>query len=286
MKPQVLSEERYIPLDELVPNPANPRYEAGDVTELADQIDAQGQLQPAIVVQTGPHKFMFEDGYRRWVAMKARNYPGMSCIVRIPDPEENLVLRELVTALITSSGKPLSAMERAWAYERMKRELGMSKKEIAAAVGLSPSTISNSMELLALDRKSQLRVHHRQLKVGEARIVIRQQKVKVRKKQGHGQPGATWEPPHFTRWHPQAPTAEAMCDAREHSARRREGSENRRDGYRGACQQCWEDAIRQDQVKIDEARFKLEHPELNAAVPFPWPLDHPMTTSQNNITDR
>lgn len=48
-----------------------------------------------------------------------------------------------------------------------------------------------------------------------------------------------WEPDHFTPGHQLAKKAKALCEAREHTLRRRVG--------KTACGQCWETVIRADE---------------------------------------
>ena len=64
-------------------------------------------------------------------------------------------------------------------------------------------------------------------------------RAKQRKRQGKPRDGPVWEPDHLGATHPLARKANDMCDAREHTMRRRIG--------KVACGQCWETVIRQDE---------------------------------------
>ena len=236
--------------DNLHPNKYNPRHEAGDVTALARSMSNEEQLLPLLVIPSEEHgygHYWIEDGYRRWVAAK-KDSRLLECIIRFPAPGESLAARALVTGLITDVHKVnLNAMERAWAYGRMAKELGMDQGQIGARVGLHATTISRYMALLELADKHQQEVFEGKLKVEDAIRIVERHRAQVRKKAGKPAVGAVWEPDHFTDKHHLARRARKICDAREHTARRRLGNI--------ACGQCWEEAIRQDQTTVLQAAY-------------------------------
>ena len=240
-----------IPKKNIHPNPHNPRFEAGDVSALARSISEDELLSPLLVIPAPEHgedHYMLEDGYRRWVSVTSED-EEIPCTVRYPEDGEDLALRALITGLVTDLHKEhLSAVERAKAYGRLRDEAGMSQAMIAKRLGLSETTIGRYLSLLELSDKSIDAVKEGRLSVERAVTIITKHRAKQRKKAGKKPLDVGWEPDHFTKKHHLAKRAKLMCDAREHTSRRRLGDI--------ACGQCWEDAIRQDQTTVLQAAYQ------------------------------
>lgn len=264
---------RTVNIRNIHPNPANPRNEAGDVTDLAASIRENGVLHNILVrpaPELGPDEYVIEDGYRRWVA--ARHITEeMEVVVRIPGPDENLAVREVVTSLITTiHRKDLTAMERARAYGRLRDEAGMTNVQIAELMGLkSDGTVSRSLSLLELSPSYQKAVESGTASIERALEAVGRKRAKERKDKGHNPAKVEWEPDHFTKDHHLARKARTMCDAREHTARRRYGNV--------ACGLCWETVIRQDQSTAD----RVEYQEQGFQVPFIAPIMTPDNEKEN-----
>jgi ParB family chromosome partitioning protein len=262
-------ENKIILLKNVHPNPDNPRIQAGDVTDLAASIQEVGLIDPLLVIpapwledsdEPDERHYMIEDGYRRWVACRTI-FEEVECRIRIPGPEEDLAHRAIVTALATSLHRVgLSPMERARAYGRLRDQGHLTHARIAELAGVGESAVSSSLMLLDLAPKAQQRVEAGTLKVKDAVEAIKQHRAKSRKSQGKKPIDVGWEPDHFTKNHHLAKRAKTMCDAREHSGRRRLGAV--------ACGQCWETVIRQDEVKVQQASMA----EAGIALPFVPPL--------------
>lgn len=249
-------DERLISIELLHPNPDNPRLEAGDVTELAHSIEEVGLIQALLVrpsaIEDG--EFIIEAGYRRWVAMRALKFAVVRCHVRIPQPGEDLVTRNLVVGLVENEREGLTPVEKARALGRLRDEKGMTQTEIAAATGWHLSTVSRYMTLHELSPRTQAAVASGQLGVEDAIRLVRQQRTKQRRRKGHKPTtGAQWEPDWFTATHPLARTARQLCQVvRQHSKRRLLG--------KVACGECWDTAIREDQTLVVEMRYKQAPP--------------------------
>lgn len=247
-------QQQEIHVKRLHPNPDNPRQEAGDVTELAASIRRHGVLEPLLVIPApwlnkGPgtgDQYLIEAGYRRWVA-GSKILSTLPCIVRIPHSSENIKQRAIVTGLVENLHRDnLTAMEKAKAYGRLRDEFGMTQAQIATEAGLHISSISRYLKLLDLAPQAQERVAKGTLKVEDALAAVTKHRAKQRVKEGKKPVDVGWEPDHFTDMHHLAKKARVMCDAREHTSRRRLGP---------ACGQCWEDAIRQDQTTVLQAAY-------------------------------
>lgn len=266
----MLSKTISVPIKNIHPNPDNPRFEAGDVTALARSISDEDLLSPLLVIpapEFGDGHYMIEDGYRRWVASKERNRVSLNCTVRYPAENEDRRVRALITGLITDLHKEhLTAMERAEAYGRLRDEGGMSQGEIAQRLSLNTSTVSRYLSLLELSDKSKNDVRTGKLSVENAITAVKKHRAGQRKKEGKKPVDVGWEPDHFTRNHHLARKAQTMCDAREHTGRRRLGGVS--------CGQCWETVIRQDEAKVQHAMFmeQLKEAGLSMNVPFLPPI--------------
>lgn len=235
-----------ISVDLIDTNPENPRKDLGDIDELAESIKKNGLLQPIIVMPNLKREgcYLIEAGERRYWAMRdwATQIP---CVVRPPQPGENPAKRLIIVGLVENIfRKDLNPMERAHAYDRLRKEMGMNATQIAIQLGLSVSAVTDSLSLLELAPATQKRVRDGKLGVTEAKRLVRAHRAQVRRQAGQPRVGATWEPKWFAPTHPLAKAATAMCDARDHQLRRRFG---------GACGQCWELVIRRDQEIIDKA---------------------------------
>lgn len=265
-----------VPINNLHPNPDNPRVEAGDVTELAASIREHGIRQDIIVrpaPEFGEGHYIIEDGYRRWVAAM-HILDEVQVSVSIPKPDDNLAIREIVTSLVTTlHRKDLSAMEKAKAYGRLRDEAGMSHQEIANLMGLrSDSSVSRHLSLLELSPAYQRAVASGKTSVDRALEAVVWKRAYDRKAKGQKPANVEWEPAHFTKDHPLASRARTMCDAREHTHRRRYGNV--------ACGNCWETVIRQDQNTVDRVEYRAS----GFDVPFIPPIMTPSNETNHKET--
>lgn len=121
----------------------------------------------------------------------------------------------------------------------LRDEHGMTATAIAKRLGLSDATVGYYLSLLELDANSREKVRGGELQVTDAVEAVRRIRKRRRKKSGAAQVGAVWEPDYFTVSHPLARKAHLLCQAREHTMRRRIG--------KVACGQCWETVIREDE---------------------------------------
>jgi ParB family chromosome partitioning protein len=241
----------FVPVENIYPSPDNPRYEAGDVTLLRASIKQQGLLQdlivrPALEPEYPPHCYIIVDGFRRWTAAKY-DLKEIRCRLHEPDSDGSVARQTIIVALTTTlHGQDLTPMEKAWAFGRLYNEEGMTQKQIAQRIGCSETHVSNHLALLELDEKSQKRVQDKKVSHVQALQAVQKTRAKKRKGLGHKPIDPGWEPDHFTEKHFLARKAKALCDARDHSNRRRRG---------GACDHCWETAIRNDEAKVQQTTY-------------------------------
>jgi len=140
-------EVRQIPINELQPNPLQPR---GSITpeslvDLVDSIKEHGILEPLVIAKT-PAGFQIIAGERRWRASKLAGLSHVPAIIRETSPKGMLEM-----ALVENVQRvDLNALDRAAGFERLMNEFGLTTSEIAVRIGKSVAYVSNSMRLLTL----------------------------------------------------------------------------------------------------------------------------------------
>jgi ParB family transcriptional regulator, chromosome partitioning protein len=247
----------HVHITRLRENPRNIRGDLGDLTESAASIRAQGILQP-LVVQPHPDipdAYQVIAGHRRLAAARLARVDQIPVTIRRPragDPaaEIEMMLVENIHR------KDLGPVEKAEAMGAL-RDHGRTAADIARQTGLSDSTVGYYLSLLDLDDDARARVRDGRIPVGEAVAAVRRVRARQRTRQGRPRQAPVWEPDHFDARHQLARQANAMCDAREHTMRRRIG--------RVACGQCWETVIRQDEQLTVRTLRAIPEPVAAAA---------------------
>lgn len=238
-----MSGQKFVHIDRVHAHPGNIRDDLGDLTETAASIKVHGVLQPIVVRQHPevPNAFEVVAGHRRLAAAKLAGRDSVPIVVReiLPGTEaEELMLIE------NCHRAELGPMEKAKAMGSLA-EKNYTATRIAQSIGMSVSTVSFYLALLELDQTSQKRVQSGDLSAADAVNGVRRIRKLNREKSGSKAVGPVWEPDYFTDQHQLARKARALCDARDHTARRRIG--------KVACGQCWESAIRSDEQIVMKA---------------------------------
>lgn len=129
----------------------NPRFDFGEIAELAKSILANGLLQPIRVRKMDvPGKFELIDGDRRFTAIELL---GAKFLEKFPDGVHSIVVDKslseidaLLQMFESNSAKAFLPLEEAAAYKRM-RDAGMTIKEIELRVGRSDNAIVGALAL-------------------------------------------------------------------------------------------------------------------------------------------
>ncbi len=136
-----------IPVDQLQPNPLQPR---GSITpeslvDLVDSIKEHGILEPLVVAKT-PAGYQIIAGERRWRASRLAGLTHIPAIIRETSPKGMLEM-----ALVENVQRiDLNALDRAKGFERLMTEFSLTTSEIAVRIGKSVAYVSNSIRLLTL----------------------------------------------------------------------------------------------------------------------------------------
>lgn len=237
-----------LPVHAIEPHPANIRAQLGDLTELADSIRAHNILQPLVVARhpSRPSGYQLLAGHRRMAAAQLAGLTAVPVVIR-GDVDAGTAIELMLIENCHREG--LTPMEKAEAFGKL-RNCGLSQTQIAKRTGFHLASVNHYLALLDLDEASQEKVRSGELKVGDAIAAVRATRQKARKQEGRTADW-TWEPEYLAKTHPLAKKAKKLCEAREHTMRRRIG--------KTACGQCWETVIRADEQVVMRASANLQN---------------------------
>lgn len=159
----------WIGIDQIKANPDQPRSKFDDesLAELARSIDELGVLQP-VVVEERADGYTLIAGERRWRAAKRAGLSTIPAVIREKSGDHTLV-----EALVENVQRmDLTPLEEARAYRQLLEEYGMTQDAVAARVGKSRPTISNTLRLLQLPAEIQGYVEDGEISSGHARALL------------------------------------------------------------------------------------------------------------------
>jgi ParB family chromosome partitioning protein len=136
---------RMVPIEDIEPNPHQPRQHMGDLTELIASIREKGVLEPILVRPRGA-RFQIIAGERRYRAAIEAGLGEMPCIVRETSDSETMEL-----ALIENlQRKDLSAFEEADGLKTLAESYGYTHEAMAERLGKSRTSITEILSLSAM----------------------------------------------------------------------------------------------------------------------------------------
>lgn len=161
---------RNVPLDEIRPNPEQPRvhFAAADLESLADSIRTHGILNP-LVVRRAEGRYILIAGERRLRAAGLAGLAEVPVVVRdAPDAKVQLEL-----ALVENLQRAdLDPVECAKGYQRLADDFGLRQDQIAQRVGKDRSTVANAMRLLKLPDFVLEAMRAQRITAGHARALV------------------------------------------------------------------------------------------------------------------
>lgn len=166
------SDERIekIPLEQIVPNPDQPRKHFDDVAlkELAASIKEHGIFQPLIANPLKDGKYVLIAGERRLRAASLAGLTDVPVIIRSTEKQNQLEL-----ALIENVQRvDLSPLEQAVSIERLHVQFNIPYDEIAKRLGKANSTVNNTARLLKLPENARQALAAGQISEGHARAIL------------------------------------------------------------------------------------------------------------------
>src|SRR6516225_7421295 len=136
---------RMIRLDQIRPNPEQPRKALGDLGELTESVRVKGILEP-LLVRFVPTEGCFHiiSGERRYHAARATGLLEVPCIEKTADDAETLEI-----ALIENvQRKDLTPFEEAEGLSRLAEQFEYTHEDMAKKMGRSRSSVSETLTLL------------------------------------------------------------------------------------------------------------------------------------------
>ena len=170
-----------VPLDEIRPNPRQPRtvFDDDDMAELVHSIREIGVLQPVVVRPISAGQGVDDDvpegvryelimGERRWRASREAGRDTIPAIVK--ETEDDDLLRDALLENLHRS--QLNPLEEAAAYQQLLEDFGCTHDDLAGRIGRSRPQISNTLRLLRLPPMVARRVAAGVLSAGHARALL------------------------------------------------------------------------------------------------------------------
>lgn len=159
-----------IPIDELRPNPYQPRREFNQqaLKELSKSIEKNGVLQPIIVRKSKVKGYEIVAGERRFRASKLAKLETIPGIIR--DFDEKIMMQ--VAILENLQREDLTALEEADAYHMMMEKLSLTQEKVAEELGKSRSYIANHLRLRTLPSQTKSLLQDGELSMGQARTLL------------------------------------------------------------------------------------------------------------------
>ena len=159
-----------IPIDQIEPNPDQPRREFDEeaLQELATSIQNMGIIAPITLRQVAPDHYQIIAGERRWRASQMAGLHTIPAYIRTANDESVMEL-----ALVENiQREDLNAIEIALAYEHLAETSGMTQEKISERVGKSRTAVTNYMRLLKLPAQIQMALKNREIDMGHARALL------------------------------------------------------------------------------------------------------------------
>lgn len=159
-----------IPLNELRPNPYQPRKTFDEVSlqELAASIQQSGVFQPIIVRKSSVKGYEIIAGERRFRASKLAEKKTIPAIIREFDEETMMQ----VAVLENLQREDLNPLEEAEAYDMLMKNLHLTQVEVSERLGKSRPYIANYLRLLTLPEDVKEMVQKEALSMGQSRTLL------------------------------------------------------------------------------------------------------------------
>jgi len=161
---------KQIDINSIKPNKYQPRsiFSEEKIEELARTIHTHGVIQPIVIRPIGQDKYEIIAGERRYRAMKSLDWTEVPAIVRDLDDKETASV-----ALIENlQREELTAIEEAYAYEKLLELHSLTQEALAQRLGKGQSTVANKLRLLKLPDEIKDAIMEKSLSERHARALI------------------------------------------------------------------------------------------------------------------
>jgi ParB family chromosome partitioning protein len=155
---------RLVPIEDIDPNPNQPRQAVGDLSELVASVREKGVLEPILVRPSGS-RFEIIAGERRYRAAMEVGLAEMPCVVREADDAEMMEIalvenlqRKDLNAFEEADGLKVLAESYGYTHEKMAQKLGKSRTTVTEVLSLTnmPAEVRELCRLADISSKSLL----------------------------------------------------------------------------------------------------------------------------------
>lgn len=136
---------RLVPIDQIDPNPDQPRQVMGDLSELMASIAEKGIIEPLIVRQRGS-RYQIVAGERRYQAAVQVGLRELPVVIR--DVDDNEIIE--VALVENIQRRDLGPFEEAEALHSLAERCGYTHEDLAKRLGKSRSAITESLTLASM----------------------------------------------------------------------------------------------------------------------------------------
>ena len=170
VKTQGSSNLNEIPIEQIEPNPDQPRreFDPTAMQELASSIQTMGIIAPITLRQVADDRYQIIAGERRWRASQMAGLKSIPAYIRTVQ-DENVMELALVENI---QREDLNAIEIALAYEHLAETTGMTQEKISERVGKSRTAVTNYLRLLKLPAQVQMALKNHEIDMGHARALL------------------------------------------------------------------------------------------------------------------
>lgn len=165
-----LGEITTLPLGELEPDPSQPRktFREESLSQLARSIEENGLLQPIAVRPTLSGGYTIIAGERRWRAARLAGLSQVPVVIREVTDQQAMEL-----ALIENlQREDLDPMEQAEGFQQLLTRCGLTQEQAAQRLGISRSSLANSLRLLSLPESVRQLVKEGNLSSGHCKVIL------------------------------------------------------------------------------------------------------------------
>lgn len=243
-----------IPIEDLTPDPDNPRETLDGIEDLAESIRSVGLLQP-VVARRHKGKVYLVAGHRRLAAVRLLGWNEVKVIVR-----SHMRPDDVLAAMLIENGQrsDLDPIEEARGLRKLQAKLDCSETELGTKIGRSLGYVNGRLLLLNLTAEEQAAV-----RAGDLGVTAGTKKARLNS--GRVRPGAVGRPAvgHLSSTHDLATRVRNRCTRLGHS-------KGHGVGVGGvACGLCWESVIRAD----EREHIHLVSAQLGKCVTCDTPMD-------------
>jgi len=146
--PLANNEDRFtlLRIEDIEPDPEQPRKDFGDIDELAASIRTHGLISPIVVSPLSNRRFRIIAGERRFRACRMAGLThGRASVRTLEEPS-----RIEVQLIENIQRKNLNAVEEARVFRRLMDEFRLTQENLATRIGKSQPAINQALRLLDL----------------------------------------------------------------------------------------------------------------------------------------